>query len=129
MSRLLGVSFRGCFGFASEAGAVSKLLNVFLQNIEAGPAISELTLGPNFDKPGIGQFLQMMRDRCLCHRKPLDDAPAREFVFRCRHLLKYLESAGIREGLRDALKPSWIHIANYRQEFCAFLWPIFDSRR
>ena len=114
MSCLTGVSFRRCFGFASEAGSLSKLLNVFFQNIEAGTAISELTLGTNFDKAGIGQFLQMMRDRCLRNRKTLDDTSARQFVFRCRHLFKYLESAAIREGLRDALKPAWIHIANYR---------------
>jgi hypothetical protein len=113
---LAGVSFRGCFGFAIEAGPASKLLNVFFQNIKAGPAIPELTLRPNFDKPGIRQFLQVMRDGCLCNRKPLDDASARQFVFRCRHLFKYLETAGIRQGLGDALKPAFVHIANYRQE-------------
>src|SRR6266516_2508718 len=108
---LPGVSFRGCLGFASEAETALKLLNVLFQNVEAGAAVSELTFGANFNKAGIGQFLQMMRDRCLCDRKPLYDASARQFVRRRRHLFEYLESAGICEGLRNALKLIWIHIS------------------
>src|SRR6266446_374541 len=110
MALTAGVSFRACFGFARAAAAALKLLNVLLQNVEAGAAISELTFGANFNKAGIGQFLQMMRDRCLCDWKPLYDASARKFVRRRRHRFEYLESTRIREGLRNALKPISIHI-------------------
>src|SRR5438046_7765235 len=54
------VSFGGRPGFASEAGAPPKLLNVLFQNVEAGAAVPELTLGPNLDEPGIVQFLEVM---------------------------------------------------------------------
>src|SRR2546430_193412 len=35
-----------------------------------------MTLRADFNQAGIGQFLQMMRDRCLCDRKPLYDPSA-----------------------------------------------------
>src|SRR2546422_5739636 len=40
------------------------LFRSLFQNVEAGAAVSELTFGANFNKAGIGQYLQMMRDRC-----------------------------------------------------------------
>lgn len=89
-----------------EAGTALKLLDVLFENVDSSSAISELTFGTNFNKAGIGQFLQMMRDRCLCDRKPLDDASARQFVRRRRHVFEYLEAARIRQGFGNAVKPA-----------------------
>jgi hypothetical protein len=108
--RSCGTTFGDCLGFVREARSALKFSDILPHDIKANPAVSELALGTHLNKPGIGQFFQMMGDRRLGDRKPVYDLSANHFVGRRGHLFEYFEPTRIRQGLRDALKLTSIHV-------------------